>query len=228
MKVDKRKLDVSQVFLTYTALVGDVAKTAVALDLDPEIVDQLARDEGWNSKLQRVCLMSKGGKPGDFERAQNRALCFVQGHRLRTLLDGLLVRLQDLTPEQLADELTVTGAKGARHISARFVADLAAAAEKAHGLTYAALGDTAGERAHRDSPDEEMNASALHAAVLSALSAPNVGCKSADVLVRELASGVDMVVSQLKAESNHEQVTHDTERTEAEPTPKPDAPNPLI
>lgn len=187
MQLNKNKLDVSQILLTYVALVGDVVKTAEALNLDPEVVQKLADAEGWQTKIQRITLLAGSGRPGDFERAQNRALAFVQGHRIRSLLDGIITRFADMTPEEIVEAITVRSEKGAKQISARFLVDLAAAAEKAHHMTYAALGDTATDRAKRDSEPDEMNASALHAAVLASLNAPGNAAKPADQIVRELA-----------------------------------------
>jgi hypothetical protein len=208
-KLDKRKLDVAQCFLVYTALVGDVQKAAAALDIEPEILEQLSKEEGWNQKLQRACLLSKSSAPGDYERATNRALAFVQGHRLRALLDRIIFRFESLTPEEICAEVTSVGKGGVRNVSARFFADLAAAAEKANNLTFVALGDSAGERAHRDGPDEELNVTALHQAVIMALSSPGIKGKPADVLVRELAAETEGVVKQLACP---------TERTEPEPS----------
>jgi len=214
MHLNKNKLDVSQILLTYVALVGDVEKTAAALELDPEIVQKLADAEGWSVKIQRITLMAKSGRPGDFERAQNRALCFVQGHRVRSLIDRVITRFSGMTDEEICAEITAQGKNGVRHVSARFFTDLAAAAEKAHSMTYAALGDTATDRAQRDTEPDEMNASALHAAVIASLNSPGNSTKPADAIVRELA-----IEAQAQAELNHDQITHVTERTQRERGP---------
>lgn len=174
MKIDKSKYDVSQIFLTYMTLVGDVDKTASALDLDPRVVQALASSEGWEEKARRLTLMSKGGKPGDYERAANRALNYVQAHRLRMLLSSLLAVYEDKDPGALPEQKR-PGNNALVQPSCRFFADLAAAMEKAQFLTYTALGDTVGERESRMGHGEgEVNASAIHAAVLSALNATSV------------------------------------------------------
>lgn len=174
-KLNKSAVDVSQIFLTYCALVGDLERTALALDLDPEFVRKLAEQEGWQSKIERVTLMSKSGKPGDWERAANRALCFVQAHQIRGLVDKMLQSFQGLTPEQIAERLSTYDKGGNMHVSARFLADLTAASQKAHEMSYAALGDTLGERKEREGEDgEQLNAHALHLAVISALNNPAV------------------------------------------------------
>jgi len=194
-RLNKNNLDVTQVFLTYVALVGDIERTALALDIDPEQVRKLAESEGWQTKIERVCLMSRSGKPGDWERAQNRALCFVQAHQLRQLMDKMMQVFQDKTPEEIADLVSTHDKNSNVHVSARFFADLAAATEKAHQMSYAALGDTAGERKDRTGEDSEaMNATALHAAVIAALNNPAV--KQVEV-VTEINQLQDAQVKQL-------------------------------
>jgi hypothetical protein len=170
MKIDKSKLDISQIFLTYMALVGDVEKVAVALNHPPAVIEQLAEEEGWREKVSRLCVLSKGGKPGDHERGVNRALNFVQAHQLRGVLSEMISHLANQSPEQTLEELTTRPRDKPAIISAKFLAELAAAMEKVQGMTYAALGDTLGERKDRDlAGNGELGADALHAAVITAL-----------------------------------------------------------
>jgi hypothetical protein len=195
MLLNKNKLDVSQILLTYVALCGDVARTAEALNLEPAVVQALADAEGWQAKIQRVTLLSTSGKPGDFERAQNKALAFVQGHRIRTLLDSVIRRFEGMSPEEICDQVSNVGKNGARILSARYFVDLAAAAEKASAMCYAALGDTVGERTKRDDEPDQMNVSALHAAVIQSLNSVGTATKPADQIVRELADAVCQAVA---------------------------------
>jgi len=165
----KANIDVSQCFLVYMSLVGDAEKTAAALDLDPKFVRDLAKDEGWDQKIQRVCLLSKGERPGDYERAVNRALCFVQAHQTSQLLDRLLTELRGLDGADLLDAVSVKTKFGSTY-SARLFADITAAMEKCHQMKYAALGDTVKERDTRaNSEGGDLNANDMHAAVISAL-----------------------------------------------------------
>src|SRR5262245_25474277 len=120
----KAKTDVAQVFLVFMATIGDVGKTAAALDLDPHFVAWLAEQEGWLAKVKRVSLMSKGDKPGDWERAQNRALCFVQAHRARMLMDRLILNLTGLNEDEFIAQFTVTSREGNQSLNARFFADM--------------------------------------------------------------------------------------------------------
>lgn len=184
-KIDTSKLDVAQIFLTYMSLVGCVEKVAAALDLDPAIVQGLADEFGWDVKLRRVSLMSKSGKPGDYERAQNRALNFVQAHRLRLVLDKMIAAYSDLSPVDAVMKCASIDREGVPHASARYFADVAAAMEKVQAMSYAALGDSLKERTERDANDESggMTPNQLHAAVIAALN--NGGVPDPQTLIAE-------------------------------------------
>jgi len=187
MKIDKSKLDVAQIFLTFMSLIGDVQKTAAALDISPHIVEGLAEQEGWIEKVRRLSVISKSGKQGDYERAQNRALNFVQAHRLRMTVDAMLRAFDGLTPEEISEKLSTVDKNGNYHISARFLSDLAAAAEKVHALSYAALGDSVKERVERaEASDGDMTPDQLHAAVIAALNAPHAPAVASQVLENEV------------------------------------------
>jgi len=196
-RLNKSSVDVSRIFLVFVSVVGDVLKTASALDLDPDFVRKLAKDEGWNEKISRICLLGKSGKPGDFERAQNRALAFVQAHQTREIIGRVISRFQDMTDEEILEATSNVAKDGSRHVSGRFWADLTAAMEKTHNLAYAALGDTAGERNDNASEaTDEINSAALHIAVINALNNPKVS--SIDV-VAEVAKATETQVEQLVA-----------------------------
>ena len=171
-RFDKRTIDVSKVFLAYMTFVGDVERTAAALDMHPDTVRQLAEQEGWHGKIQRVNALTKSGQPGDYERGVNRALSFVQAHRIRLLLDRVLRRYEDLTDDELDARLETVGRGGTRAFSCRFMADFTAAMEKAQHLAYLALGDSLAEREMRGKPDDEVEATTIHAAVIAALNNP--------------------------------------------------------
>lgn len=190
-KIDTSKLDVAQVFLTYMSLVGCVEKVAAALDMDPAIVQGLADEFGWDVKLRRVSLMSKSGKPGDYERAQNRALNFVQAHRLRLVLDKLIAAYSDLSPLDAVMKCSSVDREGVPHASARFFADVAAAMEKVQALSYAALSDSIKERTERDAENESggMTPNQLHAAVIAALN--NGGVTDPQALIAEQVPPAD-------------------------------------
>lgn len=194
MKVNKNNLPVTQAFLLFVSFVGDCERVASALHLDPEVIRKLAESEGWHAKIAKLSGMSKTGKPEDFARQQSRALSFVQAHQLRRIVDIIISQLGEMTPDELVESLRVT-TKGGSYMSARFLADLAATAEKAASLCANALGDTVGERLAREETEgDDMNVSQLHLAVMNALSHPRV--KAIDVAA-EIQKSVDENVKQI-------------------------------
>lgn len=192
-KLDKSKLDVSAIFLTFMALVGDVERTALAFDLEPAVIQQLAEDEGWTDKIRRVSIMSKSSKPGAFEQAQNRALIFVQAQQLRRIIAGLLQELSKLSGVDLLGRCEITDKVGNTHISAKFLTDLTTAMEACSRMSLVALGDTVTERVERDeAADGSVSTSGIHAAIIAALSAP-VLARPAEELVREASETVKQI-----------------------------------
>lgn len=173
MKVNKNLHDIAQIFSVYMSFVGDADQTAAALSLDPKLVQALADQEDWVTKVKHLSQMSKSGKPGDFEKAANRALNFVQAHRLRGVLTSLLTNYEAREPSDIA-EVTFSTA-GVQKVSCKFLSDLASAMEKVHQLTYASLGDSVAERNARLEEDgSEVSGDTLHRAVFAALNSPAV------------------------------------------------------
>jgi hypothetical protein len=152
--------------------------------MEVAVIEALAKQEGWLDKIRRISVMSKGEKPGDYERAQNRALNYVQAHMFRRSLDQALRAVRDLDNQDLLDKMTSTDKRGQVHISARFYADMAAAMEKVQGMTYAALGDSTAERKDllKDNQGNAVGAAGIHAAVIAAMN----GTEVADVAASEL------------------------------------------
>lgn len=172
--IDKNKVDVSQCFLAFMTFVGDVDRTAAALDLEPKQVRELAEAEGWADKLRRVSLMSKSGRPGDFERATNRALCFVQAQCIRQQLNRLLTEVTNMSVEDLMSRASVRTRDGAMQLSAKFFVDMAGAAEACHRMSYIALGDTITERTESEGGSGKgPNTNDLHSAIIAHLSDPS-------------------------------------------------------
>jgi hypothetical protein len=183
--LDKNRIDVAQAFLVYMACIGDVEKVAIALDLEPSQVEQLAEAEGWRDKIRRVSIMSKSGRPGDFERAQNRALCFVQAQCIRQQLDRLLMECAGMTNEELLAKSCVRTRDGGSQLSAKFLLDMASAAEACHRMSYAALNDTVSERADRETDSRDNSSNDLHSAIIAALSNPSTTPPSTTLLLQE-------------------------------------------
>lgn len=160
------KHDVAQIFLVFMALVGDAEKTAIALDLKPEFVRELANQHQWCDKVARISLLSKSGKPGDWEKAQNRALNFVQCHRLRRAIDLQLAYLESLN---VKDVMIVLDRDGNPKLSARLFTDLASAMQKVHEISYNALGDSVKERTTEKTEESDKTSGGLHSAMIAAL-----------------------------------------------------------
>ena len=197
----KQRSDVAQIFLVFMATIGDVEKTALALELDPAFVTWLAEQEGWSEKVRRVSVMSKGGKPGDWERAQNRCLNFVQAHRVRTLIDRLLLELGKVPVEELPGKFKTVDRFGKdKGVSARFFADITAALDKVHMLSYYALGDSVGERIKRTEDEGgDRSVNDIHAALIQALNSPNVGHETSEALVLEASAAISAEQTERKS-----------------------------
>jgi hypothetical protein len=168
-------LDREQVFLLYANFAGDISRTAAALNISATAVLRMAEEEHWLAKLEPIIALSKSQRPGDWERACNRAVNFVQAHRMRLFLQRTVKRMSNMSDEEV-EELLVDKRfnKDGEEIGAKFntraLADLMAAIEKAHALTYQALGDTAPERAKRAADvDDGDSAQDIHAKLAQAM-----------------------------------------------------------
>lgn len=170
------ELDAENAFMLYATFCGDAERTGHALNIPAAAVLKLAEAGQWNEKLRGILELKRSAKPGDVERAVNRALNFVQAHRLRLFLERVLRRLCEASSDDLENLMaTFKGAAGQdskyleRRFSTRPFADLASALEKCHAMTYQALNDTAPERkAREDAPDHDRSAGELHAKIAAA------------------------------------------------------------
>jgi hypothetical protein len=165
--------NLDNVFMLYAAFCGDVDRTAHASSLTPTQVIDLAAEGKWNEKLKSILELKRSSKPGDVERAINRALNFVQAHRMRLFLERVVQRICAMPSEEL-DELLISYQKtedgSFKRLSTRAFADLSSALEKCHMLTYLALNDSTTERRARDDkPDAEVSGGELHAKIAAAM-----------------------------------------------------------
>lgn len=169
-------LDIDQIFMLYTSFCGDVARTAHSAGLTVEKIQSLADQHDWPGKISSIVKLTKGEKPGDVERAVNRAMNFVQAHRCRNFLEGMLRALieQSKTCGMLellrTPRVDKTGKEIGAVYSTRPLADLTSALEKVHWMTYQALNDSPQERAKRaEKPAEESAQADIHARMSAAL-----------------------------------------------------------
>ena len=201
---DKNEVDVSQMFLIYMATVGDVNRTAAALHIAPAVVQEMAEREGWVEKVRRVSVMSKSEKPGDYERAVNRALNFVQAHQFREMVENFLRHMRAKSTQELENLMLSSDRSGVNHVSGRFFSDMATALQKCQEMTYAALGDASGDRKLAGgglNGDAKGDTAGVHAAVIAALnscsatpSAASVSLNGQSEAVKRLGSPTEEVV----------------------------------
>lgn len=169
-----QEFDREQAFVLYGTFCGDVERTAHALGVRPMDVLRVADEEKWNEKLKSIIELKNSNRPGDLERAINRALNFAQAHRFRLFLERMLHKLFTMTPEQAESYMieVVVKKDGSSYskLSTRPLADLAAALEKAHAMTYLALNDTTQDRTRRKEQSADDNAGGeLHERIAAAM-----------------------------------------------------------
>jgi len=166
--------DRENAFLLYATFCGDVERTAHALNVSPVAILRCADDEGWNKRLETIIALKKSHRPGDIERAINRALNFVQSHRMRLFIERVINKITGFTAEELDEYLFTaseakTGEKYSK-LTTRAIADLTSALEKTHALTYLALNDTAQDRGRRkEQTDDGSGVGELHVQIAKAM-----------------------------------------------------------
>lgn len=180
--MNKNNLDVASIFEHFIVFGGDVNKTAVALDLDPQDVQQLATGEKWSEKVERWNVLRQGDSQ-DMQVQLNRAVNYVQSHRMRSILDKLVSHLSTKTAEEIVDILTTNTTHGA-NFSTRALTDLVKGIEACQAMTQRALGDTAAER---PDPSSGQKGSSIALLVMNAMSAADsIGLDSVGVVKAQL------------------------------------------
>lgn len=159
------EFDREQAFLLYATFCGDCERTAHCLGVKPVDVLRVADDEAWNVRLQGIISLKKSNRPGDIERALNRAQNFVQAFRMRVFIERVLDKLSKLSSSELDDyvfnESADKNGDKTKKLTTRAIADLTSALEKCHALTYLALNDTVQDRTRRKeqaSADDDSSA----------------------------------------------------------------------
>lgn len=190
--------------MLYTIFLGDAVKTAHALDVPVTYIVTLAKEQEWDAKVGQLAELRKSDKPGDLERAINRAVNFAQAHRTRQQLERVLKMVEGWSEGELRENLLPPAPidkKSGRighSFTTRPFADLTASLEKAHMLTYLALGDTAQDRARRkeETNDSVLAASALHRQIASAMSKLEISPK--EKLLAEQMVQADIAANRAK------------------------------
>lgn len=180
MTTPETGIDRKQAFLLYATLCGDVERTAAALNVSAVTVLRVADEENWAEKIKTIVELKKSSRPGDVERAVNRALNFVQACRMRLFIERLLQKLTNMSDAEVEEyifssEVPNTHGRPGNTIAklnTRPVADLVAALEKVHAASYMALGDTTSERVKRQEFTDTKggdSASEIHAKIALAM-----------------------------------------------------------
>lgn len=174
IEYEAAKIDRENAWLLFASFAGDIERTALAINVSPKTVLLMADEEGWLERLKPIILLRKSSKPGDLERALNRAVNYVQAHKFRLFIERILHRLTEMDARELDSYLlsVVDNRTGQRvdRLTTRPLADLAAALEKAQAMTYQALGDTGTDRVHRkEDVNAEVSAGELSVAIANAM-----------------------------------------------------------
>lgn len=180
-RVNKNVIDVSAVFQTYLTFFGDAERTAVAMGLDPQTVRDLAQAENWHKKVAELNSI-RAGDSRDVQVQINRAINFVQAHRIRSVLDKIVSHFAAMEAQELVDKLTTTAKNGSETFSARALTDLVKALETTQLMTQRALGDTVAERPEAE-PERKGSSIALQ--VMEAMSAADSTGLDSVALVRQ-------------------------------------------
>lgn len=206
------QFDRESAFQLYANFCGDVERTSHALGLQPIDICRMADEGKWAERLRAIFALKKSVKPGDLERGLNRAMNFVQAQRMRLFIGRLLKRFSTMDEDELNSWLFTTTeriekASGdklvERKINTKSIADLSAAMEKCHQMSYAALNDTASERVKRgDEAERETSATEVHQALAEAMAvAQGDNSPRAQLFDEQLRNGQELQArKQLNAE----------------------------
>jgi len=206
-RIDFNREDAFQLYATFC---GDVERTAHALNVPAVAILKVVEEENWSARLRSILELKKSNRPGDVERAINRALNFVQAHRLRLFLERMMSRLTNMSPEEaeeyLMQESVTKDGNISKKLSTRPLADLAAALEKCHAMTYMALNDSAAERTRRNETGDPASSSGeLHKKIAEGMAAIRSSTSPrAQLLDAQLAQGQAVGARNPRPDDTHE------------------------
>jgi hypothetical protein len=209
------EIDRENAFLLYATFCGDVERTAHALNVPAATVLKMAEEEAWASKLGPILALKRSTRPGDIERAINRALNFVQAHRMRLFVARVIHRLTGMDTAEfecyIFQETVKKDGSTTTKLTTRAIADLAVAMEKAQAMSYLALNDTAQDRAKRKEAegDSEVSAQDLHARIAEGIAAVKASATPrAQLFDAQLAQAQAIATEARKPESPHDNDDH--------------------
>jgi hypothetical protein len=203
LEIAPGKLNREHVFTLYATLGADPVRTAHAVGVRVEDIEEVARKCQWDKKLSAIIALKKSAAPDAIERAISRAISFSMGHRLRVQVERCIARLESMDDEALdahlsTAEITKSGSVVTK-FNTRFFADLASAAEKAASICAQALQDTAQDRARREEHDEGGESTgAVHAQIAKAMSEIAADSTPAALLIEAQAAQADALAAKVK------------------------------
>lgn len=128
---------------------GDYAQAAGVLRCAESELRELAAKHGWDAKLRNMGIADTGvtnaDKSAASQRALDRGINFVQAARLRSMLDGILIKLAS-DPKEFEAFTTEASVQGHKR-TLKNVEALANAIATAQGLASRALQDDGDNRA---------------------------------------------------------------------------------
>jgi hypothetical protein len=169
--------DREEAFQLYALFGGDIEKVAQALTIPATEVLRVANALAWKDRLNAIVDLKKNYQPRDVERVLNRAMNFVQAHRLRMMVSRVLTKLYNMDDEELNRYAFMTVEQKHKDgsttqeikLNTKPFSDLAIAMEKAQMLTYLALSDSQAERNRRGEDSNKDGITDLHSSIADAL-----------------------------------------------------------
>lgn len=197
------KLNREHIFTLYATLGADPVRTAHAVGVRVEDIEEVARKCGWDKKLSAIIALKRSAAPDAIERAISRAISFSMGHRLRVQVERCIARLESMDDEALDAHLSTAEISKSGSVitkfNTRFFADLASAAEKAASICAQALQDTSSDRARRDEHSEGAEATgSIHSAIARAMSEVAADSTPSALLLEAQTAQAEAIASKVK------------------------------
>lgn len=134
--------DPAEVFAVYLQQGANAQRTALTLKIPVAEVEGLVKQHGWDVKVKEYTGGIENPTLEDFQRGQrglNRAINYIQAHRLRDLVERIVQKLND---KETLEEYTTIRTKDGFRRDLKPIRELAEAARTAQELSYRALGDS--------------------------------------------------------------------------------------
>lgn len=97
---DKENWDVSRIFLSYLAFLGNPTKVAIALDMQPEVVEVLAVKEDWPAKLKVYLGLRHSEALAEPDAGIRRTATYIAACQLREIIQRLTNQIHRLTDRE--------------------------------------------------------------------------------------------------------------------------------